>query len=291
MRMRLNRFLAAAGLGSRRSCEDIIRDGRVAVNGSRVETLGLSIDENDDVRVDGRIVRAQSPLYVVLNKPAGLVTTRNDPAARHTIYDILPPEHRTLAYVGRLDKDSEGLLLLTNDGMLAQRLTHPSHEIDKEYEVVIDRDFDPAHAEKLLAGFHIEGGKARVHAVRRIAPTKLKLVLRQGIKRQIRLMLYALGYEVKKLVRVRIGPLKLGKMNMGESRRLTAHETDALRAAAAAVPVKVVVRKTPRDPRKRKVVPAEARSKISPKKATRATGRATARVRPPRRSNRPTPLS
>ena len=226
--MRLNRFLASAGLGSRRSCEALVSSGAVSINGKRIQNLATQVAGGDEVRVDGRIVRTAAATAVLFNKPRHFVTTRSDERGRRTIYDILPAEFSTLFHVGRLDRESEGLLLLTNDGALAQRLTHPSHRIEKEYEVELDKPFDPAHAAKLLRGFHIEGGKARFESLRQAGPNCIRVVLKQGIKRQIRLMLYDRGYEVERLRRTRIGRLTDHKLPPGAWRHLTKKELDQL---------------------------------------------------------------
>lgn len=227
--MRLNRFLAAAGFGSRRSCEQLVTGGHVVINGHKTTALATQVEPGDDVRVDGRPARVSAPMTVLLNKPRGYVVTRSDERGRRTVYDLLPAAHAALFHVGRLDKESEGLLLMTNDGVLAQELTHPGHGIEKEYEVELDKAFDPSHAEKLLRGIHIEGGRGRFERIRVITPTKLSVVLRQGIKRQIRLMFYDLGYEVKRLRRVRIGKLLDHRLPPGAWRPLTAREAVLLR--------------------------------------------------------------
>ena len=226
--MRLNRFLAAAGLGSRRGCEELIREGRVTINGHVCVDLATMVRDDDSVKVNGKIVHQEKPMYVAINKPKGYVCTASDELDRRTIFDLLPKNWPRLFNIGRLDKESEGLLVLTNDGDLALKLTHPRYKIDKEYEVILDRPFDPEHREKMLKGIFIEGGRAKAEFVNRVAPTKLKIVLRQGIKRQIRLMLYSLGYEVKQLARTRIGSLKLD-IHTGEWRLLTPKEVEGLR--------------------------------------------------------------
>jgi len=231
--MRLNRYLAAAGLGSRRSCDQLISSGAVVINGSRIENLATQVKEEDDVRVNGRQIHTATPVTLLLHKPRGFVVTRSDERGRRTVYDLVPPEYSTLFHVGRLDKESEGLLLMTNDGALAQRLTHPSHTIEKEYEVTLDKPFDPAHHEKLLKGFHIEGGRAKFERLRILAPKVIQVTLRQGLKRQIRLMLYAMGYEVERLRRTRIGGLTDYRMPPGACRRLTEKETALLVTKAA----------------------------------------------------------
>lgn len=227
--MRLNRFLAAAGLGSRRACDALIESGSVVVNGSRVEKLATQVGPDDDVRMHGRPIRPARQAYLLMNKPRGYVVTRSDELGRRTIYDILAPEFSTLSHVGRLDKDSEGLLLLTNDGDLAQRLTHPSHEIEKEYEVTLNKAFDPAHTPKLLKGIFIEGGRGRFERIRSVAPDCVKVVLRQGLKRQIRLMFYYLGYEVERLKRIRIGSITDARIPIGSYRHLTPGEVEFLK--------------------------------------------------------------
>jgi 23S rRNA pseudouridine2605 synthase len=222
--MRLNRFLASAGLGSRRSCDTLIASGAVSINGRRIDNLATQVLDGDEVRVNGRPVRTAQTATILLNKPRNLVVTRSDELGRPTIYDLLPPQFANLFHVGRLDKESEGLLLLTNDGALAQRLTHPGHRIEKEYEVELDKPFDPAHTPKLLRGFHIEGGKARFESLRQTGPVHLRVVLAQGLKRQIRLMLYDRGYEVVRLRRIRIGRLTDHKLPPGAWRPLSQKE-------------------------------------------------------------------
>jgi len=228
--MRLNRFLAAAGLGSRRSCEELIASGSVVINGSRVEKLATVVSPDDDVRVSGRRIHVARPVYILFNKPRGIVVTRSDERGRRTVYDFLPPEFGSLGHVGRLDKDSEGLLLLTNDGDLAQRLTHPSHEVDKEYEVTLDKNYDPAHSAKLIRGIFIEGGRGRFERISILSPKRVKVTLRQGLKRQIRLMFYDLGYEVERLVRTRIGGVRDSKLFPGGFRHLKPREVESLSA-------------------------------------------------------------
>src|SRR5213078_2983924 len=170
---------------------------------------------SDHVKIDGKLIHQRAPIYVVLNKPAGFVCTRRDPNTTDTIYHLLPLKFSALAYVGRLDAQSEGLLLLTNDGDLAQRLTHPRFKIEKEYAVTLDRHWDNEHAQKLLRGIFIDGQRARIDSLHSIKPTRLRVILRQGINRQIRRMFYEVGYEVKQLVRVRIGRLRLGDLPRG----------------------------------------------------------------------------
>lgn len=225
--MRLNRFLAHAGCGSRRGCEELILSGRVTLNGTVTTNLATQVGEKDAVKVDGRLVHGQRTLTAVLHKPAGFVCSADDEAGRKTIFELLPPNWPRLFHVGRLDKQSEGLLIVTNDGDLALRLTHPRYKVEKEYEVEVDRAFAFEDREKLLKGFHIEGGRAKVEHVYKLSQTRLRLVLKQGIKRQIRLMLYELGYEVKRLIRVRIGKLKLD-VPPGQWRLLTEKEIKSL---------------------------------------------------------------
>jgi 23S rRNA pseudouridine2605 synthase len=227
--MRLNRFLASAGLGSRRGVEEIIIAGRVKINGHVVTDLAAQVGPEDSVKVGSRVVHSEHPIAAVLNKPRGYLCTASDELERRTIFELLPKRWPRVFHVGRLDKESEGLLIVTNDGDLSMALTHPSHEVDKEYEVGIDRPFDSAHREKLLKGIRIEGGLAKAYQINVVTPQLLKVVLRQGIKREIRLMFYSLGYEVTHLRRIRIGPLRLGSLKPGEWRLLNAREVQELK--------------------------------------------------------------
>ena len=168
--MRLNRFLAAAGLGSRRQCDELIAEGAVTVNGQPCTNFSTQIEDSDHVKVGHRLVRRAETLTIVLHKPAGFVSTRHDPNATDTIYDLLPPKFSRLFNVGRLDAQTEGLLLLTSDGDLAQHLTHPRYKVEKEYEVTLDKLWDPKFAEKLRQGIFLDGKRARLTRVQQFWP-------------------------------------------------------------------------------------------------------------------------
>ena len=232
--MRLNRFLAAAGVGSRRQCDELIAAGRVTINGQVVRDFSVQPDERDHVKVDGKLLHVARALYIMLHKPRGFVSTTRDPHARDTIFDLLPPKFPRLFNIGRLDAQSEGLLLLTNDGDLAQRLTHPRYKIDKEYEVTIDKPWDPALTAKLTRGIYLDGERAQFARLHAASPTRLRIVLRQGLNRQIRRMLFAVGYETKRLVRIRVGNLRLGDLPPAHWRPLTAAELKSLRGDSQA---------------------------------------------------------
>ena len=226
--------MAAAGLGSRRSCEELILKGSVSINGTYCRDLSTRVTPEDDVRVSGRLVHAFAPRTILLNKPAGYTTTRSDKHAERTIFDLLPSDTGHLFHVGRLDKESEGLLLLTNDGVLAQDLMHPSKGVDKEYEVILDKTFTDRDAASLRRGTWIEGSVARIESVRNLAPNKIQIILHQGIKRQIRVMLGQLGFKVQRLIRVRLGPLTLRGVKPGSYRDLRKEDLEILRKALTA---------------------------------------------------------
>ena len=226
--MRLNRFLAAAGIGSRRHCDELIAAGRVAINGTVCTNFSAQPGPRDHVKVDGKLVRAGTQLTIMLHKPAGFVSTRKDPHVRDTVFDLLPAKFSRLFNVGRLDAQTEGLLLVTNDGELAQRLTHPRFKIEKEYEAILDRPWDSALALRLARGIVLDGQRARIEQLHPVSPTRLRVVLRQGINRQIRRMFEAIGYHVQHLVRVRIDSLRLGDLPRGHWRALTEHELKSL---------------------------------------------------------------
>jgi 23S rRNA pseudouridine2605 synthase len=226
--LRLNRFLAAAGFGSRRRCDELIAAGRVAINGKTCTDFSAQPGARDHVKVDGKLVHVAPPLTVMLHKPTGFVSTRRDPHVHDTVFDLLPAKFSRLFNIGRLDTPTEGLLLLTNNGDLAQHLTHPRFKVEKEYEVTLDRPWDPALTPKLLRGIVLDGRRARIARIHSISPMRLRVVLRQGINRQVRRMFEALGYHVKRLVRVRIGSLRLGDLPQGHWRALTKRELESL---------------------------------------------------------------
>jgi 23S rRNA pseudouridine2605 synthase len=224
--VRLNQFLARAGFGSRRACEQLILDGAVTINGHRLRELAVRVGATDNVLVNGKPVKMPLPIVAILHKPPGYLCTSAEATQERTIYDLLPTSWPRVVYVGRLDKDSEGLLVVTNDGHLAQRLTHPSHKLRKTYIVTLDREFDFGHAPKMKKGFMIEEGHARMDDIFRIGPRALKVVLTQGLKRQIRQMFIKFGYEVKRLVRVQIGSLSLDNLPPGQHRVLSKEEVE-----------------------------------------------------------------
>jgi len=219
--VRLNQFLARAGFGSRRACEDLIREGSVTINGHRLRELATRVSAEDNVLVNGKPVKLPLPLVAILHKPVGYLCTSPDATTERTIYDLLPSGWPRVVYVGRLDKDSEGLLVVTNDGNLSQRLTHPSHKLRKTYIVTLNREFDFALVPKMKKGVAIEEGFARMEDIFRVGPRTLKVILTQGLKRQIREMFFKFGFEVKRLVRVQIGTLTLDKLPVGQHRVLT----------------------------------------------------------------------
>lgn len=222
--MRLNQFLARAGFGSRRACEELIREGAVTINGHRLRELATRVNATDNVLVNGKPVRMPLSLVAILHKPPGYLCTSPESTTERTIYDLLPANWPRVVYVGRLDKDSEGLLVVTNDGNLSQRLTHPSSKLRKTYIVTLNREFDFAMGPKMTKGFPIEEGFAKMEEIFRVGPRTVKVVLTQGLKRQIREMFFKFGYEVKKLVRIQIGTLYLDKLPIGQHRVLTQEE-------------------------------------------------------------------
>src|SRR5205823_701856 len=199
------------------------------INGRVCTDFSAQPSARDHVKVNGKLVRAEPLLTIMLHKPAGFVSTRKDVHARDTIFDLLPKKFSGLFNVGRLDAQTEGLILLTNDGDLAQQLTHPSYKIDKEYEVTLDRSWNPALAPKLSKGIFLDGKRARIDQLHSRGPKRLRVILRQGINRQIRRMFHEIGCDVKQLVRIRIGNLRLGDLPHGHWRLLTKREVESLR--------------------------------------------------------------
>jgi 23S rRNA pseudouridine2605 synthase len=227
--MRLAKYLAAAGIASRRASEQIVRAGRVTVDGEQVIDPAHDVGEADRVQVDGRPVRQpQERVVYALNKPAGVVSTARDPQGRPTVVSLVLDTVR-LYPVGRLDADTTGLILLTNDGELAHHLTHPSFEVAKTYRAKVARPpVREAAIKALRCGIELEDGLTAPARVRRVAPDVLELTIHEGRKRQVRRMCAAVGHPVKQLERVAFGPLKLGGLKPGNYRRLTAEELQAL---------------------------------------------------------------
>lgn len=229
---RLQKVLAASGYGSRRVCEDLIAEGRVAVNGV-VAPLGRRVDvEADEITVDGAPVAARPGLvHYLLNKPVGVVTTADDPHGRRIVTQLVPDDPRVYP-VGRLDLDSEGLLLLTNDGILTHRLTHPSFGVEKEYLVHVRGEPGPRALARLRHGVELEDGKTAPAHVGKLGPSQLRITIHEGRNRQIRRMTEAVGHPTRRLVRVRIGPLVDPGLPPGRWRSLTQQEVRALSEAA-----------------------------------------------------------
>jgi 23S rRNA pseudouridine2605 synthase len=237
--MRLNQFLARAGLGSRRSVEGLIRDGRIRINGVPADLSSRVDSEQDKVTFDGRLVRLPSAFtYVVLHKPAGYTATRTDPHGGRTVYELLPKPWRRLAYVGRLDRDSEGVLLFTDDGELTHKLLRPEYGVDREYVVETDQPPPAGSPEHLIQGVHLDDGfvaKAETAEVltNRANMHALRLILTEGKKREVRRMCKALSINVLRLIRTRFGPVALGDLPSGQARELTTSEITALGQSVA----------------------------------------------------------
>lgn len=223
--IRLNKLIADSGVASRRHADRLIEDGHVTVNGKRVFEMGLKVDpRTDKVSVDGKPLKTvHRKLYILLNKPTGVLTTMTDPLERPTVADLLDRVPERVFPVGRLDWDSEGLLILTNDGDFANKVMHPKTEVTKTYLVKLDGQPKPEQIQKLLKGVTIVGGKVAARHVERIKRPKgsdqydwFKIVITEGKNRQIRQMFEKIGYDVLKLQRVAIGRLKLGSLERGE---------------------------------------------------------------------------
>ena len=225
--MRLNRYLAFCGLGSRRKCESLILAGRVAIDGNIVRSLSVTIDESqNEVTVDGKLaIPPQNLIYILMNKPKGYVTTAHDELGRKTVLDLLPDNTR-LFPVGRLDKDTTGALLFTNDGQFAFQLMHPKFKIDKIYQATLNKPIAKKDINKLRSGIHLEEGKTSPCEVKIIARDrkKIEITLHEGRKRQVKRMLKSLDYQVVSLERIQFAALTSAKLKPGQWRYLTKQE-------------------------------------------------------------------
>ncbi len=233
---RLQKVLAAAGVGSRRDCEELITQGRVEVDRQVVTELGTKVDPlQHEIRVDGVMLHRPKKLYFAVNKPEGVVTTNFDPSGRMRVIDLVPTEERVFA-IGRLDRASEGLILVTNDGNLANRVTHPRYGVEKVYHVRVEGSPSNEELMKLKRGVHIAEGVARVQSVkvksRHKHVTDLEIVLKEGKNREIRRILVKIGHKVLSLKRLSVGPVKLGELKSGSARKLMPQEVEALFEAA-----------------------------------------------------------
>jgi 23S rRNA pseudouridine2605 synthase len=238
----LQKVLASAGLGSRRACEELITQGRVTIDGQVVRELGTRVDPNHArIALDGEPIRQERHVYFAVNKPKGYVSTNNDPAGKPKVVDLLPEIPQRVYTVGRLDEQSTGLMILTNDGELANRLAHPKFGVEKVYRVVVAGSPDRSVFDKLVEGVWLAEGKVRAKRVRPVArrgeATVLEMTLAEGKNREVRRMLAQLGHKVMSLTRVSVGPVALKGLLVGDYRPLSAYEVDLLRKVAAGISV------------------------------------------------------
>ncbi len=231
--MRLNRYLAICGLGARRKVEQFIKEGRVKVNGVVIREPWYRVGEDEKVEVDGKVVTPKAPVYVILNKPSGIITTKSDERNRKTVISLLPKRFKYLFPVGRLDKDVTGLVFLTNDGEIAHRLMHPRFEVEKEYIVTLKRRINDYAVEKAIKGIKINGDFYKIKKLKIMKRTKKRsivdIVLTEGKKREIKIIFRNLGYPVLSIKRVRIGCIAIGRIKEGEWRYLTSKEIKRLK--------------------------------------------------------------
>jgi len=262
---RLHKVMAAAGAGSRRQCEQFITEGRVAVDGEVVRELGTKVDPGaSEITLDGERLKPTRPVYYMVNKPRGVISSCRDNLGRPGVVELVPGTPKRIYPVGRLDAESVGLVLLTNDGELAQRLTHPRFEVPKTYEVRVKGAVTDEDLARLTKGVWLSDGRARVEGARirsrRKTVTELLVTLREGKNREIRRVMAKVGHPVLTLKRVAIGTLELGSLKEGRHRKLTRAEVTALKrlagqAARAATGRKQTASRRPRPRRRRKVVP------------------------------------
>lgn len=269
---RLQKVLAAMGVASRRECEQMILAGRVEIDRQVVTELGTRVKPlEQEIRVDGEVLHQGKPVYFAVNKPEGVVCTARDPSGRPRVIDFLPPDAPRAYCVGRLDMSSEGLILVTNDGELANGLTHPKHGVEKIYHVQVAGHMEDEALAKLRKGMHLAEGFARAKHVRiksrRANSTILEMILDEGRNREIRRLLARIGHKVQRLTRIAVGPVRLGEMPRGAVRPLTKQEIAALRQAVAEGPRK-----------KTSAIPSHTRSSSPPgKKRPRRGPQATQR--------------
>jgi len=227
--VRLQKFLAEAGIASRRAAEQIILSGRVGVNGETVRLLGTKIDPlHDKVSVDGKPVRARRKLYIALHKPVGYVCSRNDELGRKTVYELLPNEWQNAHTVGRLDFNSEGLIFLTNDGEFALRLTHPRYGVHKKYLATIEGKLEQQMLDRIVRGVFHGGEKLKAESARQVSRNVVELELSEGKNREVRRLFESQGLAVERLQRTQIGKIKLGELKPGRWRALTETEIRTL---------------------------------------------------------------
>lgn len=283
---RLQRVLAAAGYGARRSCEELILEGRVHVDGQIVDKLGTTVDPKiAKIFVDGQPLKRQRLVYYAVNKPVGVVTTNRDPQGRPRVIDLVPPDERVFP-VGRLDLSSEGLILLTNDGDLAQQLTHPSYGVRKVYRVTVAGKVENETMKKMREGIYIAEGFVQVDGAKllkaRGRSTELEITLREGKNREIRRILARLGHKVQQLRRIAVGPLKLHDLPIGAHRLLMREEVDKLRGAIEAAEAETKSNPVKKRPAgvKRKTTKkfATASPRVAAQQAGRKTGKGTTPV-------------
>lgn len=233
---RLNKYLAHAGLGSRRHCEDLIREGRISIDGHVVRELATRVGPEHEVTVDGVPIHTEKFVYWLVNKPRGFLCTNHDPGGRPLALDLVPQIAQRVYTVGRLDEDSEGLLLLTNDGDLAHRLMHPRYGVEKSYLALVAGTPSPEDLKRLLDGVYLSEGHVKARHVKRLRrqgnSTWLRIVLAEGKNREIRRMLAKLDHKVLRLKRVAIGPVDIGNLQPRKSRQLTTGELRSLKRIA-----------------------------------------------------------
>ncbi len=241
--MRIARALALSGIDSRRKCEGYILRGDIKLNGEVIKDLGRQVDpEQDEILFRGRPIQWEARVYYAINKPKGYTTTAADPFAKKTVYELLParlvpktgkpmPARTRVFPVGRLDKDSSGILLFTNDGDLANHLTHPRYGVGKWYQVKLDKSLDPRDGSRLLKGVELEDGTASAERLHSLSKRNHRVLIREGRNREVRRMFEALGYEVIDLCRIAFGPIVLGEMPLGSGRFLSKREVEMLKDA------------------------------------------------------------
>ena len=278
--VRLQKFLASAGVSSRRKCEELILEGRVTVDGKVCSELGITVDSKSQiVRLDGERVKQEAKRIYVLNKPPGYVCTNNDPTGRPLAINLIPDDQRRLFSVGRLDEASEGLLLITNDGDLANKLAHPRYSVTRRYQVQVVGNPTQATLKELTKGMRFSDGFFRAKGVKKIRSqgksTYIEIELTEGNNRELRRLLARVGHKVIHLKRVTFGPVKLGRLGMGKSRQLRPPEVSALNELVAAPGEKPPSRR--RQTRKRLTTEATRGNSQVSRGRRKATGKSSTR--------------